>query len=162
MISPIQVLTLWTEILLVFINLQSCSLNTSHLQEVSSYTQLPEWGSESTMSQQPVHPGDSDNFPSLSGFRWQCESFLSHQSIPLGGWWLRSHLHLVAGTASSVLTAAAAPATARASQNPCAVPRKMPSKLPRRISLSQSQENCDYMAKRLTSYLLHFSGDATP
>lgn len=116
MISPIQDFTLWTQILLIYINLQSYSLNTSHLQELSSYTQPPQWGSESTMSEHPVHPGD--NFPNLSGFGWQCESCARHQSVPLGGWWTRSHLHLVAGTASSVLTAAAAPATARAEPKP--------------------------------------------
>lgn len=113
---PIQDFTLWAEILLVYINQQSCSLNTSHPQELSSYTELPEWGSESTVSEQPVHPGDSDNFPHLSGFGWQ--SCVSHQSIPFGGWWTRSHLHLVAGTPLSALTAAEPPATARAKPKP--------------------------------------------
>lgn len=64
-ISPTLDSTLPTEILCVYINLRSYSLNIPHLQELSSYTQLPGWGSKSITSEQPVHQGNLTTFSML-------------------------------------------------------------------------------------------------
>lgn len=80
----------------------------------------------------------SDNFPNACGFRWWCEIWVSHQSGSFLSWGTWSHLHLVAATALSLLTATASPAAVRAyCTTLCSRRGKMLSRLSRTISSSQ-------------------------